>query len=145
MYFIISAVIVFIDQLTKHYTVKYLYNNITFPIINNFLEFTFVKNKGAAFGIFQDQTILFVIITVAVSIALIFLLIKIQGQFIAKLSLSLILGGAIGNLLDRVRLGYVVDFIHITHWPVFNVADMCIVVGSILLAVCVFFSEKSKE
>lgn len=144
MFFLISAVVVIIDQLSKYYMVQFLSSGIVYPIIGNILELTFVKNKGAAFGILQNQTVLFVIITIMVSIALIYLLITVPGQFIIKLSLSMILGGAIGNLIDRIRLGYVVDFIHITHWPVFNIADMCIVFGSVILAIYVFFNEKSK-
>lgn len=144
MFFLISAVIIIIDQLSKYYMVQFLNNGIVYPIIGNILELTFVKNKGAAFGVLQNQTVFFVIITIMVSIALIYLLITVSGQFYIKLSLSMILGGAIGNLIDRVRLGYVVDFIHISHWPVFNIADMCIVFGSTILAIYVFFNEKSK-
>ncbi|MDI6602408.1 MAG: signal peptidase II, partial [Thermoanaerobacteraceae bacterium] len=112
------------------------------PIIGNLLEFTFVKNKGAAFGILQNQTVFFIIITLMVSVALIYLLISVPGQFYIKLSLSFIFGGALGNLIDRIRLGYVIDFIHISHWPVFNIADMFIVFGSIILAIFIFISEK---
>ncbi len=144
MYFIISAMIIVIDQLTKHYMIQFLGKYGVHMLIENVLELTLVKNKGAAFGILQNQTLFFTIITMAVAIALVYLLTTLPGQFLIKISLSLILGGAIGNLIDRIRLGYVVDFIHINHWPVFNVADMCIVVGSVLLAAYALFSEKSR-
>jgi len=138
MYFVIAIIIILIDQLSKHYMVTYLSNGNSCHILGTILEFTLVKNKGAAFGILQNQTLFFIIITLMVTIALVYLLINVPGQFYAKLALSFILGGAVGNLIDRVRLGYVIDFIHIIYWPVFNVADMFIVTGSILLAVFIF-------
>jgi signal peptidase II len=128
--------------MSKYFVVKYLKPIGSFPIINNIFHFTYVENRGAAFGILQNRTLFFIIITVIVGTILIYSIVKIPGSTFYKFTLSMILGGAIGNLIDRVRLGYVVDFIDFKFFPaVFNLADSMIVVGAFLLCYILIFKK----
>jgi len=127
-------IILALDQLSKFIVIKNLNANQSIPIIKGLLYVTFVRNRGAAFGILKNQLPLF-IFTALFAVVLIFLVIskKRQRPLILNISLGLILAGAIGNLIDRLFLGYVVDFIDFRIWPVFNVADSAITVGAVLL------------
>lgn len=142
MEIIIVFIAIIIDQLSKYFAVKYLKPIGSFPIINNIFHFTYVENRGAAFGILQNRTLFFIVITVIVGTILIYSIVKIPGSTFYKFTLSMILGGAIGNLIDRVRLGYVVDFIDFKFFPaVFNLADSMIVVGAFLLCYILIFKK----
>ncbi|OXT06017.1 signal peptidase II [Thermoanaerobacterium thermosaccharolyticum] len=144
MEIIIVFIAIIIDQLSKYFVVKYLKPIGSFPIINNIFHFTYVENRGAAFGILQNRTLFFIIITVIVGTILIYSIVKIPGSTFYKFTLSMILGGAIGNLIDRVRLGYVVDFIDFKFFPaVFNLADSMIVVGAFLLCYILIFKKRN--
>jgi signal peptidase II len=129
--FIIAAVIIAIDQATKYVVTSLMELGESIPVINNFLYITYVRNPGAAFGMLPYQTLFFVIITAVVVIFIIFYYRTLsEDHFWLRLGLALQLGGAIGNLIDRLRGGYVIDFINFTVWPpVFNIADSAIVVG----------------
>jgi len=141
---LIVIFVVFIDQFSKYLAVKYLMPIGNFPVIKNFFYLTYVENKGAAFGILQNKTIFFIIITVFVGLILIYSMIKLPENSLYNYTLAMILGGAIGNLIDRVRLGYVVDFINFKFFPaVFNIADSFIVVGAIILGYLIIFRSKA--
>jgi len=141
---VIVAFVVFLDQLTKYLAVKYLMLIGSYPVIKNFFHLTYVENKGAAFGMLQNKTLFFIVITVIVGAVLIYSMIKLPGNSVYNYTLAMILGGAIGNLIDRVRLGYVVDFIDFKFFPaVFNVADSFIVIGAIILGYLMIFKEKA--
>lgn len=129
----IFVIILIIDQLTKYWAVNYLMEVRDIPIIQGFFHLTYVENRGAAFGILQNQRLFFIIITAAVVIAIVgYLLKEKKVHWILKISLYLVLAGAIGNFIDRMRLGYVIDFFHLyNRFPVFNVADCAIVVGAL--------------
>lgn len=126
------------DQYTKHLvrTNLNLYDSVTpLPALSHLFTFTFVTNTGAAFGFFPDRSLFFVIVAILVSLGIVLYLRHIpRHEWLLKLSLAMQLGGALGNLLDRIRLGYVVDFVDFRAWPVFNFSDTFIVVGVILLA-----------
>jgi signal peptidase II len=139
MYFALTAVLLVLDQATKWWS------STTFPLNGEgrylFLGFyfTYVQNTGAAFGIFQDGTLPLGILSLVVSLAIIVYLVT-RGKtmpLLQRYALASILAGAIGNMIDRFRLGYVIDFIHFKvpgfSFPVFNVADSCVVIGAILL------------
>lgn len=132
MVYIIALLVIVIDQITKYVAVAFLYNPIT--IINGVFDFTLVYNQGAAFGILQNQKIVFLILT-PIIIAFLFFYIKkhYKDNFWGNLSLGLIAGGAIGNYIDRIRLTYVIDFLDFKIWPVFNIADSCVVIGATIL------------
>ena len=118
------------DQLTKYLVVKNFVVGETMPLLENIFHFTYVKNQGAAFGILQGQRWFFIIITIAVLAAIIFFYKELPLHTIwNRIALGLAIGGAIGNLIDRVRVGYVIDFIDLRVWPVFNIADSAVVVA----------------
>jgi len=140
-WYVVAIVLLIADQLAKYtITQNFLYGEY----INIFpgLDFTLVHNTGAAFSFLSDaggwQRWLFLIISLAASIVLIVWLYRLKAsQFFLSTSLALILGGALGNLYDRIFLGYVVDFIDfyygMYHWPVFNIADASITLGAVFL------------
>ncbi|MFT4305100.1 MAG: signal peptidase II [Candidatus Woesearchaeota archaeon] len=125
--FIISLIIIILDQLTKIIT-----KNIDFEIFS-FFGFIYTTNTGAAFGIFKEQTTLILFLSIMIIGALIYFIPQIEKE--NYLGYSLLLGGAIGNLIDRIFLGYVRDFISIWIWPVFNIADIAISIGIILIII----------
>ncbi len=131
---IITILVFFLDRLAKYLAVKNLLLNQPLPLIRNFLSLTLVYNRGAAFGILKGQFPLF-IFTSACAILFIYFSLKNHKskKWHYRLSLSLILGGAAGNLVDRLSLGYVIDFIDFHIWPVFNLADSAITIGAVLL------------
>jgi signal peptidase II len=135
----VAALVVVADQVTKRLAEDRLRPQRSVPVVDDILRLTYVQNRGAAFGLLQDQTAFFVLVGVIVIgvIAASYRYLPRSG-FLLHLALGLQLGGAIGNLIDRVRQGYVVDFVDFGYqanwWPVFNVADSAIVIGVALLA-----------
>ena len=148
MWIIIILAIVISDQITKQLVLSNLKEIGSIPIIQNIFHLTYVENRGAAFGILQNQKYFFVIMKFIVITAIIYVLIKHKDlRKSVVICLSLIVGGAIGNLIDRLRFGFVVDFFDFIIWPVFNIADMAIVLAQILLIYIVlkYDSFKQKE
>lgn len=146
---IIVFILIAIDQITKYIAVNNLKPLGSISIIDKILSFTFVENRGAAFGIFQGKTLLLSIITICILIAIIYLysqLPKTKVYRCIRFCLVLIASGAVGNLIDRLLRGYVIDFFHATfiNFPVFNVADIYVVVGAILMAIIVIFFIKEE-
>ena len=150
--FIITVIALAADQFTKYLAVVSLKGAQPFVILEDLLSFTYVENRGAAFGILQDKKILFVIITLIVLAAIVSFLYKnysSTGNWL-KVSMGLLMGGTLGNFLDRVRLDYVVDFVSVRlfnrfDFAVFNVADVCIVAGTIMLMIFIIFVEGKTE
>jgi signal peptidase II len=141
MIFIIVTSVIIFDQITKFLAVKFLQLNIPFPLIKNFLNLTLVHNRGAAFGLLQNQLLLFVLVSL-LAIGLIFYNLKHKANsIILKITLSLILGGAIGNLIDRLRFGFVIDFLDLRVWPVFNLADSVITLAALVLSWELLFNK----
>jgi len=144
IYLILTIGLILIDQITKIITLKQLAPIGSVTIIENFLSFTYVENRGAAFGIMQNSRIFFLIFTVILIGAIIYYTIKTkQNSKFYLISTSLIIAGGIGNFIDRLFRGYVVDMIEVTFisYPVFNFADICIVIGAILFCVYMLFSK----
>jgi len=143
---IILLAVLLADILTKYLSVIYLApaggDTVVIP---HLLSFSYVENKGAAWGILSNHRWVFMLLSVVLIIALI-LILKFSGvkHKLFLISIALILGGGIGNMIDRVLLGYVVDFIKVTFidFPVFNIADCAVVIGTVLLAVYLFFFDK---
>jgi signal peptidase II len=139
----VAALVVVLDQVTKRLAEDRLRGQRSVPLVDDILRLTYVENRGAAFGLLQDQTAFFVLVGIIVIgvIAASYRYLPRSG-FLLHLALGLQLGGAIGNLLDRIRQGYVVDFVDFGYranwWPVFNVADSAIVIGVALLALNAF-------
>lgn len=145
---LIIILIIAVDQVTKYLATTYLRPIGSIDIVKNIFSLTYVENRGAAFGILQNQRWFFIILTIAICLGMIYFLItQSNTSLFLRISLAMILGGAIGNLIDRIRLGYVVDMLHFTliDFPVFNVADCFVVVGTILLAYYILFIADKVE
>lgn len=148
IYIILSAILVIADQLTKLATVEYLMPVKSITLIEGILSLTYVENRGAAFGVMQNARWFFIIFTIAVIAAvIIYTIMTKQRDKIFLISVSLICSGGLGNLIDRIFRGYVVDMIEVTfiEYPVFNFADICVVCGAILLCIFVLFSKDVKK
>ncbi len=149
-FFLTASVVVSTDQLSKLWIRSNLTLGESLPE-TGFLRLTHVRNTGAAFGLFQDQSLLLIIAAIIGIAILLFLAIFMYRRFPfldtmpGRLSLGLILGGTVGNLIDRLSSGYVTDFIDVGIWPAFNAADSAVVVGAILLAYSLIHLDKSGE
>lgn len=138
---IFSIILIIIDQFTKYLVVTNIANENPVVLIDNFLKLYYIENRGAAFGILQGFRSLFTVITILVLLFLIVFLIRNYNKvpFIYLVSFSLLIGGTIGNFIDRIRLHYVVDFISMRFFghdfAIFNFADMFIVLGTILISI----------
>jgi len=137
---IIAAVVLVLDRISKLLIVAHLNINESLPLLQHFFHLTYVQNTGAAFGLFPGQTIYLVVLTLigfAVAIILRKKIARLNKNML--ICLGMIIGGALGNFIDRVYWGYVVDFIDFRLWPfIFNIADSTLVVGSLLLAIMIF-------
>lgn len=147
-----TAFVVVLDQWTKHLVHSRFRWGESVPVLEGLFSLTYVRNMGAAFGLlhkapawFRDP--FFIIVPIVALFVILYILVTLpKGQRVAALGLSLIFAGAIGNLIDRVRFGYVIDFLDFYwndwHWPAFNVADCCIVVGVGLMFVLSFIQGR---
>ncbi|WP_033628534.1 signal peptidase II [Enterococcus faecalis] len=147
-YFLISALLVGLDQWSKYLTVQNISLGETKEFIPGFLSLTNLRNTGAAWSLLEGKMIFFYVITVIVSVVIIYLLIKNYKKSIwYSVGLSFVLAGAIGNFIDRVRLGYVVDMLQtdFMNFPIFNVADSTLVVGVICIFIYLILDEKAAK
>ena len=152
-YALISSIVVIcvlLDQITKVIARSQLKPKGSITIIKNFFKFTYVENKGGAWGAFSGKLWLFIIITV-IALGIMFYLLKdfnLQNNKMYSIGLCLIIAGAIGNFIDRLALKYVTDFLDFYifgyDFPVFNVADICIVIGVFMLIVQILFFSKAE-
>lgn len=152
--FLWAAAVLFLliaaDQLTKQLAVQYLYQNEPVEIIPGVFELQFLLNKGAAFGIMQNHQYFFAAVTCIVLCVLAWVYVRSVSlpQFgMLRMILVLLMAGAVGNLLDRVRLGYVIDFFYfkLIDFPIFNVADCYVVVSVFSLAVLILFVYREED
>ena len=131
----LSILIILLDQLTKYLISKYMLLHQSIPLIKNILHITYIQNTGAGFGILKNQNT-FLIFTSLIIIGIILFYIKrIIKEKQIHIPIALILGGAFGNLIDRIFLGHVIDFIDFRIWPAFNVADSAITIGAVWLMI----------
>lgn len=143
---LVTALIIVSDQVTKAFIVAWLKPQGSVSIIGDLLRLTFVTNTGVAFGMLTGIPYVLTVPIVILIGVIVFYLVKTLGQsFLLTLALSLELGGALGNLIDRVRLGYVVDFVKFPYWPAFNVADSCVVIGAIGLAFVLLWQDRDQS
>jgi len=145
MIFIIVLSVLSLDQLTKFLVTRNLSYNQSIPVIKGIFHLTLIHNRGAAFGILKNQVPLFIFASVSAIILIYFELKNNRHKKSYSVSLSLILAGALGNLIDRLFLGYVIDFLDFRIWPVFNVADSAITIGAILLAFSILLEPKGEN
>lgn len=141
---IVGAVLVIIDQIIKYFVSAYLQPVGSVSVIDNIFSLTYVENKGVAFGMFSDMRWIFVAITSILLVIIIFYMFKKRpkGKFFYVCA-ALIIGGGIGNLIDRIFYGYVIDYLSLSFFPpVCNFADYCITAGTIMLVIyLLFFSD----
>lgn len=149
----VSALVIGIDQATKLFIDKVMDLHSSITVVQNFFNITYMRNKGAAFSFlanFSYRIPFFILVSLVAIVVIISVIYKLRpDQKFAALSLSLILSGALGNLIDRVRLGEVIDFLdahwYEHHWPAFNVADSAICVGVFLLAIDMYLDEQRQK
>ena len=138
-----------LDQTTKYLAVARLKGEPSFDVIPHFFGFTYLENFGAAWGRFQDMRWFLIGVTVALLLVMLWALFfsRYRSFLLARVSCLLITAGGAGNLIDRTVRGYVVDFIHFKaiDFPIFNVADCCVVIGAILLLIFFFFIYKEDK
>ena len=141
---IVGAVLVIIDQIIKYFVSAYLQPVGSVSVIDNLFSLTYVENKGVAFGMFSDMRWMFVTLTSVLLAIIIFYMFKKRpkGKFF-YICAALIIGGGIGNLIDRIFYGYVIDYLSLSFFPpVCNFADYCITAGTIMLVIyLLFFSD----
>ena len=141
---IVGAVLVIIDQIIKYLISAYLQPVGSVSVIDNIFSLTYVENKGVAFGMFSDMRWNFVALTSILLVIIIFYMFKKRpkGKFFYVCA-ALIIGGGIGNLIDRIFYGYVIDYLSLSFFPpVCNFADYCITAGTIMLVIyLLFFSD----
>lgn len=149
---LISIVVLLVfDQWTKQLATTHLKGTDGIPIIQNVFELYYLENRGVAFGMMQNQKLLIVSVGMIMMIVVFFFLFKVReakNATFARICLIMIASGGIGNMIDRLCNGFVTDFLYfiLIHFPIFNVADIYIVVGTILLSIYIlFFSEEPKD
>ncbi len=151
--FLIGSGTAIFDQITKHLVQTKFMLHESVNVIDGFFSLTYILNPGAAFGIFADQdetfrAIFFMIVSVIALILLAFFFRQTpSGDTVSLIAISLLFGGAIGNMIDRIRIGAVVDFLDFyigqSHWPAFNVADSAITIGVSLLMLQLFLQKNA--
>jgi signal peptidase II len=146
----LAAVLLFLDRLTKAWAAASLALGDPQPLVGNAIRLTRVHNSGGAFGVLAKAPALFVAVSIVIAVAAVVAFVVLRGRRpVLRLALVFVFVGATGNLIDRLTLGYVVDFFEIVGFPVFNVADSCVTVGAALLVLYALFgggrSSTSKE
>ncbi len=135
--FSIALLIVLLDQLTKFLIKQNFQLNESIPIINKIFHLTYITNTGSAFGLFKGLNSIFMIFSIVVIIGVFYYLRKKikNNEKLLQISVGLLLGGTIGNLIDRLLYGAVIDFLDFRIWPVFNIADSAVTISVILLVI----------
>jgi signal peptidase II len=148
-YIIFIFVLLVIDQWTKHLIHSRFFEGETLGIIRDFFHLTYVKNRGVAFGIFQGELQIITLVSVVAVFAIAYYVYKYEknSSIITKISYALIVAGALGNIIDRIFRGFVIDMIDFRGiWPyIFNVADMYINIGVALMLIDYFITERKKK
>tara|TARA_B100001750_G_C15338028_1_gene510787 strand:+ start:99 stop:578 length:480 start_codon:yes stop_codon:yes gene_type:complete len=141
----ISIITIILDQLSKFLIIIFLPLGNSWPQ-EGILRFTHARNTGAAFSLFQDQSLILSIVSVIAVIFILFVFKSINNpSLLIRITFGLQIGGAFGNLIDRFRLGYVTDFIDFGWWPIFNIADSSIVVGITIMIFYFLFTNENKK
>ncbi|MGM0445705.1 MAG: signal peptidase II [Bacillota bacterium] len=141
MFIFIGTILVIIDQLIKYNVNNKMVIGQTYPIIENFLHITYVKNTGIAFGLFKNNNLFMISIIIIIIVIVIYFYKREKNKdFLLSIATTVMLSGAIGNLIDRIFYGYIIDYIDFQFWPAFNLADSLIVIGSILLGIYLIFN-----
>lgn len=154
LFLAIAGLVILLDQLTKGWIIATMRLHDSYPVIDGFFNIIYVRNPGAAFGFLAGtspafRSVFFIVVTLAAILLIVYYLRQTGIEELSLvLSLALILAGALGNLIDRVRFGEVVDFLDVYvgthHWPAFNVADAAITTGASVLAILLLAKRKER-
>lgn len=147
MYYILIVVIIAFDQLIKKIVVSQMNLHETIPIFQNIFHITYIQNRGAAFSLLEGYSAVLILFPAVVIIAA-FIFMVVKGKTLHKLlaiSISFVIAGGAGNLIDRVLLGYVVDYFDFRVFPIFNIADIFVCIGCGLLIIYVLFVDGKKD
>ena len=148
--FLLIILLVFLDQFTKYLAVQHLEDKPAIKIIDGILELNFLKNSGAAFGLLQNQKVFFILVAVIILFIIAYVLFRMPDDKkynIMHILLVMIASGAAGNMIDRIKNDYVVDFIYfvIINFPIFNVADIYVTVSKFLFVLLFLFYYKEND
>lgn len=142
MLYLLILITVFLDQIIKFFIINNFSHGQSQAIIKGIFHLTYVQNTGAAFGIFKNANNFFIVISIIIILFLLFYrYYYFERNFYINISIGLIIGGAIGNLIDRIFLNFVVDYLDFRVWPVFNLADSAIVVGAGILIIYILWTD----
>ncbi len=145
MMYIVTIIVVAIDQLVKTLIRTGMTYRQSIPVIKNVLHISYVKNTGMSFGMFSGMNLVFIIIvTIIVLVIIVFERMGKMKTPAERFFFGMILGGAVGNLIDRYLFGYITDFIDFRIFPVFNIADSCVCVGAFFLFI-IYFKRQPEE
>ncbi|NLV22485.1 MAG: signal peptidase II [Syntrophomonadaceae bacterium] len=144
-FWLTAAAVLILDRISKWWIMENMNVGDCWALISGFINIRYIHNEGAAFGILQGRSLLFMLMAAIVIVATIYFIYKYNLPALAHFSLGLIVGGALGNLIDRIIYGSVVDFISVGWFPVFNIADSAIVCGGALLVWWMFMDETIKS
>jgi signal peptidase II len=142
IFFSIAFVIIVADQVSKYFAQLFIPPNRYVPVIKGFFYLTYVKNTGAAFGIFAGQQIPLIIIGLLVCAIILYFHFKEIGKDYYEIPFGLVFGGSIGNLIDRIFRSYVIDFIDFRYWPAFNIADAAVNIGLLIIIFRLIFIKE---
>lgn len=144
--YLITLILLFVDQFSKYIIRQKMSLAESIPIIKSVFHITYVENRGIAFGLFPQGSSLFIVISLIIILGIIFFeRKKVIKSLKERFCLGLILGGALGNLIDRLRFGFVIDFLDFRIWPVFNLADSGVCIGGILMVFFLLRKRPCKE
>lgn len=144
--FVAAGLVFVLDRLTKYFIIKSFAPGQSVKVVPDIFHITPVFNNGAAFGVLQNCSPFFIVFSFAAIALMLLIIFKTRRpDTLFAVSLALILGGAAGNLTDRLKFGYVIDFLDFRIWPVFNIADSCISIGIALIAFRLIFNPPSGE
>lgn len=142
--------LIWIDRITKHLAVVHLRGQADYPIIKNVFVLRYLENRGAAFGILQGRQLILAVFTAVILLIIAYVYFRTPVRkrfFLLRIILVLIAGGAVGNMIDRISQGYVIDFFYfqLINFPIFNMADIYVVTAAVLLICTLFFIYKEKD
>lgn len=144
--YLIALILLSVDQFSKYIIRQNMSLAESIPVIKSIFHITYVENTGIAFGLFPQGHFLFIVISfIIIAVIIFFERKKIIKSLREKICLGLILGGALGNLIDRLRFGFVIDFLDFRIWPVFNLADSGVCIGGILMVFFILRKRPRKE
>ncbi|MFC1741459.1 signal peptidase II [Nanoarchaeota archaeon] len=142
---IVAVTIIVVERMVKFYVTQNLRIGESIRVIGNFLRITRAENTGAGFGILQGQSWLFVLAALVVMVLIIYFYNQIIYNMLLVFAFALILGGTVGNLMDRLFFGHVIDYIDLAFWPTFNLSDLALSAGALLLIVYLYMCKNQPE